>query len=99
MWTSSVASVRPGSGRSLSAMGRVCARRDIARIPLTIGARIGAIGVPGQVLVSSTVKDLVAGSGLVFQDVGEHDLEVVRPTAGGYTGWWSRACFVPDAGH
>jgi pimeloyl-ACP methyl ester carboxylesterase len=42
-----------------------------------IGARIAGLAAPGQVLVSRTVKDLVAGSGLVFEDQGEHDLKGV----------------------
>jgi len=42
-----------------------------------IGARISALAAPGEVLVSSTVKDLVAGSGLVFDDRGEHELKGV----------------------
>ena len=40
-----------------------------------IGARIVSEAVPGQVLVSRTVKDLVAGSGLVFVDTGDHRLK------------------------
>jgi pimeloyl-ACP methyl ester carboxylesterase len=42
-----------------------------------IGARIAGLAAPGQVLVSRTVKDLVAGSGLVFKDHGEHELKGV----------------------
>jgi class 3 adenylate cyclase len=42
-----------------------------------IGARVGASAAPAEVLVSQTVKDLVAGSGLVFEDAGEHDLKGV----------------------
>ena len=37
-----------------------------------LGARIGAAAAAGDVLASSTVKDLVAGSGLTFEDAGEH---------------------------
>jgi DNA-binding SARP family transcriptional activator/pimeloyl-ACP methyl ester carboxylesterase/plasmid stabilization system protein ParE len=40
-----------------------------------IGARIAAAARPGEVLVSSTVKDIVAGSGIAFQARGEHELE------------------------
>ena len=50
---------------------------DIAGIAVAIGARVGALAGPSEVLVSSTVKDLVAGSGLVFVDAGEHDLKGV----------------------
>ena len=42
-----------------------------------VGARVAALAGPSEVLVSSTVKDLVAGSGLVFEDAGEHDLKGV----------------------
>jgi class 3 adenylate cyclase len=46
-------------------------------IAVHIGARIGALAGPSEVLVSSTVKDLVAGSGLAFEDAGEHELKGV----------------------
>jgi class 3 adenylate cyclase len=42
-----------------------------------IGARVAGLAGAGEVLVSSTVKDLVAGSGLVFEDAGEHELKGV----------------------
>ena len=42
-----------------------------------IGARVASQAGPSEVLVSSTVKDLVAGSGLVFEDAGEHQLKGV----------------------
>lgn len=42
-----------------------------------IGARIAALSAPGEVLVSSTVRDLVAGSGLAFEDRGHHELKGV----------------------
>jgi class 3 adenylate cyclase len=44
-------------------------------IAVNIGARVGGMARPSEVLVSSTVKDLVAGSGLVFEDRGERDLK------------------------
>jgi class 3 adenylate cyclase len=47
----------------------------IAGIAVSIGARIASLAAPGEVLVSSTVKDLVAGSGLRFEDRGEHQLK------------------------
>jgi pimeloyl-ACP methyl ester carboxylesterase len=50
---------------------------DIAGIAVAIGARIGALAEPGEVLVSSTVKDLVVGSGLAFDDRGIHPLKGV----------------------
>ena len=46
-------------------------------IAVHIGARIGALAGPSEVLASSTVKDLVAGSGLSFEDAGEHELKGV----------------------
>jgi class 3 adenylate cyclase len=48
---------------------------DVGGIAVHIGARVGALAGPSEVLVSSTVKDLVAGSGLVFEDRGEHVLK------------------------
>ena len=50
---------------------------DISGIAVNIGARVGANASPGEVLVSQTVKDLVAGSGVDFEDRGEHDLKGV----------------------
>ena len=38
---------------------------------------IAALADPSEVLVSSTVKDLTAGSGLVLEDAGEHELKGV----------------------
>lgn len=50
---------------------------DIAGLAVHIGARISALAQPGEVLVSSTVKDLVAGSGITFEDRGSHELKGV----------------------
>jgi class 3 adenylate cyclase len=47
----------------------------ISGIAVIIGARVAALAEPGEVLVSSTVKELVAGSGIEFQDRGEHELK------------------------
>jgi class 3 adenylate cyclase len=47
----------------------------IVGVAVSIGARISSLAAPGEVLVSSTVKDLVAGSGLRFDDRGEHQLK------------------------
>jgi class 3 adenylate cyclase len=41
------------------------------------GARVSSAAGAGEVLVSSTVKDLVAGSGIQFDDRGEHELKGV----------------------
>ena len=50
---------------------------DVSGIGVAIGARVGAKAGPCEVLVSRTVKDLVAGSGLAFEDAGEHELKGV----------------------
>ena len=50
---------------------------DVRGIAVHIGSRVGAIAGPSEVLVSSTVKDLVAGSGLNFDGAGEHQLKGV----------------------
>jgi class 3 adenylate cyclase/pimeloyl-ACP methyl ester carboxylesterase len=47
----------------------------VGGIAVHIGARIASLAQPGEVLVSSTVKDLVAGSGIEFVDRGEHRLK------------------------
>lgn len=47
----------------------------IVGVAVSIGARIASLAAAGEVLVSSTVKDLVAGSGLRFEDRGEHQLK------------------------
>ena len=48
---------------------------DVGGIAVHIGARVAGLARPGEVLVSSTVKDLVVGSGLVFADRGNHSLK------------------------
>jgi class 3 adenylate cyclase/pimeloyl-ACP methyl ester carboxylesterase len=53
----------------------------VAGIAVSIGARVAAEAQPGQVVVTGTVKDLVAGSGLVFESLGE-------PTLKGVPGTW-----------
>ncbi len=50
---------------------------QISGITVSIGARVAASAGPSEVLVSQTVKDLVAGSGLTFEEAGEHDLKGV----------------------
>jgi class 3 adenylate cyclase len=49
----------------------------VVGIGVSVGARVSSLAGPGEVLVSSTVKDLVAGSGLRFEDRGEHQLKGV----------------------
>jgi class 3 adenylate cyclase len=46
-------------------------------LTVSIGARVAAEAGPSEVMVSQTVKDLVAGSGLTFEDAGEHELKGV----------------------
>jgi pimeloyl-ACP methyl ester carboxylesterase len=50
---------------------------NVGGIAVHIGARIAALSGPGEVVVSSTVKDLVAGSGIRFEDRGMHRLKGV----------------------
>jgi pimeloyl-ACP methyl ester carboxylesterase len=62
---------------------------DVAGIAVHTGARVAASAGPGEVLVSGTVKDLVAGSGIEFEERGEHELK-------GVPGMW-RLYAVVDA--
>jgi class 3 adenylate cyclase/pimeloyl-ACP methyl ester carboxylesterase len=50
---------------------------DIGGIGVHIGARVSALAGPNEVLVSSTLRDLVIGSGLEFDDRGAHELKGV----------------------
>lgn len=50
---------------------------DVRGIAIHIGARVMSLADPSEIYVSSTVKDLVAGSGLTFEDAGEHELKGV----------------------
>jgi class 3 adenylate cyclase len=47
---------------------------DVSGLAVHIGACIGALAGAGEVLVSGTVRDLVVGSGLEFDERGEHEL-------------------------
>ena len=49
----------------------------VGGLAVNIGARVATKAGPSEVLVSQTVKDLVAGSGLAFEDAGEHELKGV----------------------
>jgi class 3 adenylate cyclase len=49
----------------------------VAGLAVHTGARVASLAGPGEVLVSSTVKDLVAGSGIEFEDRGTHELKGV----------------------
>lgn len=56
-----------------------CERLDgkLGGLAVSIGARVASEARPGEVLATGTVRDLVAGSGLVFEDRGEHELKGV----------------------
>jgi class 3 adenylate cyclase len=53
---------------------------DVRGMAVNIGARIGVIADANEVLVSNTVKDLVVGADLTFNDRGEHELKGVPGT-------------------
>jgi class 3 adenylate cyclase len=50
---------------------------DVGGIAVHIGSRVAGVAEPGEIVVSSTVKDLVAGSGIGFRDRGARDLKGV----------------------
>jgi pimeloyl-ACP methyl ester carboxylesterase len=50
---------------------------DLGGLAVHIGARVSALADPGEIVVSSTVKELVVGSGMQFTDRGEHELKGV----------------------
>jgi class 3 adenylate cyclase/pimeloyl-ACP methyl ester carboxylesterase len=52
----------------------------VAGLAVSIGARVAAAAAPGEVLVSQTVKDLVAGTGLALEDRGDRELKGVPGT-------------------
>jgi class 3 adenylate cyclase len=47
----------------------------VGGVAVNIGARIAGVAKPGEIVVSSTVKELTAGSGLIFHEIGEHALK------------------------
>ena len=55
---------------------------DLGGLAVHIAARVAGLASSGEVLVSGTVKDLVAGSGIDFEDRGEHELKGVPGTWG-----------------
>jgi class 3 adenylate cyclase len=61
---------------------------DLAGVAVHTGARVGALAGPSEVLVTSTVRDLVSGSGLEFRDRGHHPLK-------GIPGEWQLLAVVP----
>ena len=48
---------------------------DIGGLAVHIASRVSAMAGPGEVLVTGTVRDLVVGSGIVFDDRGRHNLK------------------------
>jgi pimeloyl-ACP methyl ester carboxylesterase/class 3 adenylate cyclase len=56
-------------------------------LAVVIGSRVGAMAKASEVLASQTVKDLTAGSGLMFEDAGEHELKGVPNSTPGARGW------------
>ena len=52
----------------------------VAGIAVNIGARVAAVAEGGEVLVSQTVRDLVAGSGIDFDERGDHELKGIPGT-------------------
>jgi len=64
----------------------------VAGLAVVIGARVAAAAQGGQVLVSQTVKDLVAGAGIEFEDRGERELK-------GVPGSWRVYSVADVAGH
>jgi class 3 adenylate cyclase len=64
---------------------------DIAGIGVHIAARVAALAKPSSVWVSRTVTDLVVGSGIRFEAIGDHELK-------GVPGMWT-LCAVAEEGH
>jgi class 3 adenylate cyclase len=64
---------------------------DVGGMAIHIGARVAALAEPGEVLVSSAVRDLVVGSGIEFEDRGTHTLK-------GVPGSWSLLAAGDDGG-
>jgi DNA-binding NarL/FixJ family response regulator len=63
---------------------------DVRGVAVRVAARVMGLAAPGEVLASSTVRDLVAGSGIAFQEWGTHqldqvlgELQVLRVNGGG----------------
>ena len=63
----------------------------VSGLAVHIGARVAGVAAPGEVLVSSTVRDLVAGSGIAFEDRGLHALKGVPE------GWQLFRTIPPEA--
>jgi len=54
--------------------------RNVAGMTVHIGARVGALAGAGQIVASRTVHDLMVGSGIRFETLGEHELKGVPGT-------------------
>ena len=52
----------------------------VTGLAVHIGARVGAVAGPSEILVTRTVTELVIGSGIDFQDRGDHELKGVPGT-------------------
>jgi len=52
--------------------------RDVAGLGVHVAARIEQLATPGDILVSSTAKELASGAGFLFTDLGEHQLKGVQ---------------------
>jgi pimeloyl-ACP methyl ester carboxylesterase len=63
---------------------------DLAGIAVHIGARVGRLAGPTEVLVTGTVRDLVTGSGVEFHDRGKHELK-------GIPGEWQLLAVTPGS--
>lgn len=58
--------------------GEIVRRQEgVAGLAVHIGARVAAIAEPGEVLVTRTVRDVVVGSGIAFEERGDHELKGV----------------------
>jgi class 3 adenylate cyclase len=68
--------MEPGVGLHTGECERI--NGQLGGIAVNIGTALAARAGPGEVLVSSTVKDLVAGSGIAFKDRGSVRLESLR---------------------
>ena len=65
------------SARGLQTREVLMIAGQVGGIAVNVGARISALAAPSEVLVSQTVRHLVSGSGLRFEDVGERELKGV----------------------
>jgi class 3 adenylate cyclase len=61
--------------RACTAASASCTTASSPGIAVTVGSRVAGEAGPGEVLVSSTVKDLVAGSGIEFEPLGTRALK------------------------